>query len=112
MTYMRVLQYRTTYINGTPILNRPCNISSKSTLDQTLKLIDVAFVRDNDSGLEFPEHYARDDIWPGKQLFNMCTKINVSFYMQVTILMMVLKLTKHLSLFQLQCYLSFLILLA
>lgn len=71
---MRVLQYRTTYINGTPILSQTfssCNnISSRSTLDQMLKLVNVAFVRDNDSGLEFPEQYTRDDIWPGKELIH------------------------------------------
>lgn len=67
MTDMRVLQYRTTYINGTPILNQTFSSCNISTLDQTLKLIDVAFVRDNDSELKFPEHYTRDDIWSGKQ---------------------------------------------
>lgn len=66
---MMVLQYRTTYVNGTPFLTQAhssCNSSSSATLDQRLKLLDVAFVRENGSRLDFPDDYTRDDIWPSK----------------------------------------------
>ena len=57
VTELRVLQYRTTHINGTPI-HRDGNLS------QRLKLIEVAFVGRENESLEFAEG-SKDDIWPG-----------------------------------------------
>ena len=58
VTELRVLQYRATHINGTPI-HRDGNLS------QRLKLIDVAYVkRESIKGIEFVAGN-KDDIWPG-----------------------------------------------
>jgi hypothetical protein len=57
-----VFQYRTTYVNGTPI-EVDENISSSVPLDQRLRLIEVAYVEENGSSLEF---LSGDGIWPSK----------------------------------------------
>lgn len=63
-TDLRVLQYRTDYINGTTINE---SVSLNATLDQKLVLVDVAYVNESESALEFPDnYYTRDGIWPSK----------------------------------------------
>ena len=57
MTELRVLQYRVTHINGTPI-HRNGNLS------QRLKLIDVAYVIRENESLEFVVG-GKNDIWSG-----------------------------------------------
>ena len=57
MTELRVLQYRVTHINGTPI-HRNGNLS------QRLKLIDVAYVIRERESLEFVVG-GKNDIWSG-----------------------------------------------
>ena len=61
MTGLRVFQYRTTYVNGTPIVIYE-NVSSNAPLDQRLRLIEVAYVEENTSILEF----LHGNIWPSK----------------------------------------------
>ena len=57
MTELRVLQYRTNYINGTPVFNER---SSRGRLS----LVDVAVVKENNETLKFivGDKYS---IWPG-----------------------------------------------
>ena len=57
MTELRVLQYRVTHINGTPIHHN-------GSLSQRLKLIDVAYVIREKESLEFVVG-GKNDIWPG-----------------------------------------------
>ena len=68
-TELRVLQYRTDYINGTPIRDINASVSLNATLDQKLVLVDVAYVNESESALDFPDNYTRDDIWPSKLVF-------------------------------------------
>ena len=49
---MKVFQYRETYVNGTPVVVYE-NASSSVPLDQRLRLIEVAYVEENGSSLEF-----------------------------------------------------------
>lgn len=71
---LRVLQYRTDYINGTPIHELNDGVSFNATsLDQKLGLVEVAYVIGNNSDLEFPGNYSRNDIWPSK----LCTKLSI-----------------------------------
>lgn len=59
---LRVLQYRTTYLNGTPILGDLG--TSSATLDQRLRQIDVAYIEDEEkSSLKFLNG-SSNDIWP------------------------------------------------
>lgn len=62
ITELRVLQYRTTYINGTPISGEGGLITPNGT---RLKLIDVAYMSKDNRSLEFLEG-DRNSIWPGK----------------------------------------------
>ena len=62
MTGLRVFQYRAAYVNGTPIVVHK-NISSSAPLDQRLRLLEVAYVEENSSSLEF---LSQGNIWPGK----------------------------------------------
>ena len=65
MTELRVLQYRTTYINGTTILSDLDNIASSSApLDQRLRLVDVAYIEENETSLIFLDG-SKDDVWQG-----------------------------------------------
>ena len=66
MNELRVLQYRANYTNGTPISEVNDSVSPNATLDQRLRLVDVAYVRGNESNLEFPDNYTRNYIWPSK----------------------------------------------
>ena len=59
---MRVFQYRETYVNGTPVVVYE-NASSSVPLDQRLRLIEVAYVEENGSSLEFLNS---ERIWPSK----------------------------------------------
>ena len=63
MTGLRVFQYRAAYVNGTPIVVHK-NISSSAPLDQRLRLLEVAYVEENSSSLEF---LSQGNIWPGKR---------------------------------------------
>ena len=65
-TELRVLQYRTDYINGTPILSELNGSDSfnATSLEWKLGLIEVAHVNKED--LEFPGNYFSNDIWPSK----------------------------------------------
>ena len=66
-TELRVLQYRTTYINGTSILSElDDNTSSSTTLDQRLRLVDMAYIGEDGTSLEFVE--GNRNIWPGKSI--------------------------------------------
>ena len=66
-TELRVLQYRTDYINGTPIHELNDSVSFNATsLEQKLRLVEVAYVIGNKSDLEFPNNYSKNDIWPSK----------------------------------------------
>ena len=70
-TDLRVLQYRATYINGTPFRNDyemsgGNNSSSPAGLHQRIRLVDVAFVSENGGRLEFRNNNTKDDIWPGR----------------------------------------------
>ena len=56
-----MLQYRITYVNGTPIVANG-NVSFSVPLDQRLKLIEVAYVEENGTSLEFLD----GNIWPSK----------------------------------------------
>ena len=65
MTELRVLQYRTTYINGTSILGEvDGNSSSSTTLDQRLRLVDVAYVGEDGASLKLLD----GNIWPSKKV--------------------------------------------
>ena len=62
MTELRVLQYRTSFINGTAILG---DLDSSSTgLDQRLRLIDIAYIEENEMNLEFLDG-SKNDVWSG-----------------------------------------------
>jgi hypothetical protein len=65
---LRVLQYRTDYINGTPILSElNGSVSFNATsLEWKLGLIEVAHVNENKKDLEFPGNYSNNVIWPSK----------------------------------------------
>ena len=68
-TELRVLQYRTDYINGTPIHELNDGVSFNATsLERKLRLVEVAYVIGNKSALEFPSNYSKNDIWPSKLL--------------------------------------------
>lgn len=55
---LRVLQYRTTYVNGTTI---------DDTVDNTtLELVEVAYVRRNESKLDFLDD--NHSIWPSESM--------------------------------------------
>ena len=56
-----MLQYRTTYVNGTPIDVSDDNTSSAATLDQQLRMVEVAQVGGDGTDLEFLE--ANFSIW-------------------------------------------------
>ena len=57
-----MFQYRATYVNGTPIVVYE-NASSSVSLDRRLRLIEVAYVEENGSSLEFLNGKR---IWPSK----------------------------------------------
>ena len=63
---LQVLQYRTTYINGTPIMGEECNSSIR--MDLRLRLVTVALFRKDEiqSNLEFLVGN-RNSIWPSKK---------------------------------------------
>ena len=68
-TELRVLQYRTDYINGTPMHESNNGVSFNATsdsLERKLGLVEVAYVIGNNSDLEFPDNYSKNDIWPSK----------------------------------------------
>ena len=54
---LQVLQYRTTYINGTPICD-------EGGLSYRLRLVAVGYVREGDVDMEFVGE-DKDSIWPG-----------------------------------------------
>ena len=58
-----MLQYRTTFINGTAILGDITR--STATLDQKLRLIDIAYIEaeENETSLKFLDG-SKTDIWP------------------------------------------------
>ena len=59
-----MLQYRTTYPNGSLIVGEnDGGTSCNATLDQKLRLIVVAYVRDDTASLEFQIN-DKNDIWP------------------------------------------------
>ena len=60
VTKLQVLQYRTTYINGTPI-------HDEGGLSHRLTPIVVAYVREDDEGLKFLGE-DRNHLWPGIQV--------------------------------------------
>ena len=62
MAELRVLQYRTTFINGTAILG---DLSPSDTLDQKLRLIDTAYIEENETCLNFLDG-SKNDVWPGR----------------------------------------------
>ncbi len=59
-----MLQYRTTYINGSAILG-DLTSSTATTLDQKLRLIDIAYIEENETSLNFLDG-SKNDVWPGK----------------------------------------------
>ena len=61
ITKLAVLQYRTTYINGTPIIADKQSINASSI---KLGLINVAFIQEISENLKFVEgnNYS---VWPG-----------------------------------------------
>jgi hypothetical protein len=63
MTELRMLQYRTTFINGTAILG-DLTSSTAATLDQKLRLIDIAYIEENETSLNFLDG-SKNDVWPG-----------------------------------------------
>ena len=65
MTELRVLQYRTTFINGTALLGDLA--SSTATLDQHLRLIDIAYIEENETSLKFLDG-SKNDVWLGKDI--------------------------------------------
>ena len=65
-TELRVLQYRIHYINGTLISEGDDSTLSNTTLDQKLRLVNVAYVSGDKNDLEFPDNYSSNDIWPSK----------------------------------------------
>ena len=65
-TELRVLQYRTDYINGTLISEVNNSVLFDATMEQELRLVDIAYVIGSRDGLEFPNNYSRNDIWPSK----------------------------------------------
>lgn len=69
---MTLLQYRTTYINGTPISDG--NASSFATIDQNLRLVAVAHIGANENELKFlDKNYS---FWPSI-MNGMCIEKNV-----------------------------------
>lgn len=61
MTELRVLQYRTAYVNGTPTSSGE---RSMNTSSRRLRLITVALVEEDNKTLEFVEGN-KYSIWPG-----------------------------------------------
>ena len=64
MTELQLLQYRTTYVNGTPIVREDCNF----TMDERLRLVTVALCKKGDpmnTSLEYLNGN-RHSIWPSK----------------------------------------------
>ena len=61
VTELQMLQYRTMYINGTPIITEDCNF----TMDERLRLVTVALCRKDESSLDYL-HGNRYSIWPSK----------------------------------------------
>lgn len=53
VTELRVLQYRTNYVNGTPIDSVGEGSLPTPVTSTRLKLIDVAHIRNSDENLEF-----------------------------------------------------------
>lgn len=70
---LRVLQYRTTYINGTSLLGDAMDGEKLSglTLDNKLRLVDVAYIEDNGTNLTFLVG-SRSTIWPSQNI-NQCS---------------------------------------
>lgn len=62
MTELRVLQYRTTFINGTAILEDLD--PSSASLDQMLRLVDIAYIEENETNLQFLDG-SKNDVWSG-----------------------------------------------
>ncbi len=85
-----MLQYRTTYLNGTPIVS---DLGKRaSTLDKRLRQIDVAYLEDKDNSLKFLNG-SGNDIWPSKQLLLDSNVTVIHFYtniMQLLLPMMAL----------------------
>ena len=69
MSELQVLQYRTTYINGTPVMGKEYDSSIR--LDLRLKLVTAALFRKDSnktqSSLEFLVG-DRNNVWPSKEL--------------------------------------------
>ena len=62
---MTLLQYRTSYANGTPTFDEEsATVSSTTPLSQKLKLIKVAYMRKDDQRLQFISG-DKNKIWPG-----------------------------------------------
>lgn len=78
MTELQVLQYRTTYINGTPIAYEETNKSSGIDLLR-LRLVMAALLgKDvNRSMLEFPVG-DRNSIWPSKKFLGIFSKLYIA----------------------------------
>ena len=67
VTELQMLQYRTTYINDTPIITEDCNF----TTDERLRLITVALCG-KDGSINFSLDFLyenRNSIWPSKLSF-------------------------------------------
>lgn len=62
---LRILQYRTTYINGTSILDY--QITHSASLRRRLSLLNIAVVKDNSETGDSLNFIAGDkySIWPG-----------------------------------------------
>ena len=58
---LRVLQYRTTYINGSTIVNN-YHVNGMN-LAERLKLVDVAYMEESEVDLTFLEGNS-NDVWP------------------------------------------------
>lgn len=64
---MRVLQYRAKYVNGTPIdITNGDSTLSNATLDQQLRMVEVAYVEGNGTDLEFFD--VNFSIWPSESI--------------------------------------------
>ena len=63
-----MLQYRSTYINGTPIVHKESNKSNEAELGQGLRLVTVALLGNhgNQSKLEFLVGDP-NSVWPSKK---------------------------------------------
>ena len=91
---MRVLQYRTTYIDGTPL--------DDDINNATLDLVEVAYVRGNESVLVFlDDNYS---IWPSEAIYyytsvlfiTICKPITIILYLKAILFLMMEYLSQSL----------------